>query len=251
MHLDPRDSLNLSLNQVYEPFETELIRNLVHENDTVLDVGANIGYYTLILASLVGPGGRVFAFEPDPDNFALLKKNIESNGYKNVVLVNAALSDQPGTLKLYLCDDNRGDHRIYPSGDDRRAIQIRAISADDYLKGSSAEIAFIKMDVQGAEGKVLRGMERLLERTPKCQMLFEFWPKGMWRAGDEAKEALDGLARHCFSLNLVDQERKCLQPVDCETLLRNFTKVNGNQTNLLATKVAQVSRHTCWVAASG
>src|SRR5262249_42101912 len=123
MYLDARDSLDLSLNHVYEPFETELVQSLVHENDTVVDVGANIGYYTLIFARLVGPRGRVFAFEPDPGNFALLKKNVEANRYKNVVLVNAALSDEPATLKLYLSEENRGDHRIYPSDDQRRTIQ--------------------------------------------------------------------------------------------------------------------------------
>ena len=238
MHLDPRDSLDLSLNQAYEPFETELVRSLVHENDTVLDVGANIGYYTLLFARAVGPRGRVFAFEPDPENFALLKNNVESNGYENVALVNAALSDKMGALKLYLCEANRGDHRIYPSGDDRRAIQIPALAADDYLAGLNREIAFVKMDVQGAEAKVLRGMERLLQRTAQCQILFEFWPAGMSRAGDEAEESLARLARHGFSLKLVDQRRKCLQPVEADALLRDFTKANGHQTNLLGSKVA-------------
>lgn len=238
MYLDARDSLDLSLNHVYEPFETELVQSLVHETDTVLDVGANIGYYTLILARLVGPRGRVFAFEPDPANFALLKKNVESNGYKNVVLVNAALSDRPATLRLYLSEENRGDHRIYPSDDARRTIQIPAITADDYLAGLSHEIAFIKMDVQGAEAKVLRGMQRLLQETPKCQMLFEFWPKGMSEAGDEAQHALASLARHRFSLKLVDQQQKSVQPIDADVLLRDFTKANGHQTNVLASKVA-------------
>src|SRR5262249_29206299 len=153
MHLDARDSLDLSLNGVYEPFETELIQSLIHEGDTVLDIGANIGYYTLIFARRVGTAGRVFAFEPDPENFALLKSNVEANGYKNVVLVNAALSNQSGTLRLYLCDENRGDHRIYPSGDGRRAIEIPALTGDEYLKDVS-DVRFIKMDVQGAEGRV-------------------------------------------------------------------------------------------------
>jgi FkbM family methyltransferase len=248
MYLDARDSLDLSLNLVYEPFETELVPSLVHENDTVLDVGANIGYYTLILARLVGPRGRVFSFEPDPGNFALLKKNVEANGYKNVVLVNAALSDQPATLKLYLSEENRGDHRIYPSDDQRRAIQIPAITVDDYFAGLSDEIAFIKMDVQGAEAKVLTGMKRLLEETPKCQMLFEFWPKGISDAGDEAEQALARLTRNRFSLKLVDQQRKSLEPIDAEALLRNFTKANGHQTNVLASKLAGAAfnrEHRC------
>ena len=81
MFLDPKDSLRLSIFGVYEPFETDLVQHEVGEGDVVLDIGANIGYYTLIFARIVGEGGKVFAFEPDPDNFALLKKNVEASGY--------------------------------------------------------------------------------------------------------------------------------------------------------------------------
>ena len=86
MFLDPQDSLLLSINGIYEEFETELVSKEISKNDVVVDIGANIGYYTLIFAKLVGENGKVFAFEPDPSNFALLKKNVELNGFRNVVL---------------------------------------------------------------------------------------------------------------------------------------------------------------------
>jgi FkbM family methyltransferase len=234
MHLDARDSLDLSLNGVYEPFETEIIHRLVRKGDTVLDIGANIGYYTLILARQIGHSGRVFAFEPDPENFALLKKNVAANGYNNVILVNAALSDHRGTLKLYLCEENRGDLRIYSSGDDRRAIEVPAITADDYLAEHSAEATLVKMDVQGAEGRVLRGLETNLGRA--AHVILEFWPLGLHRAGNDPSEVLGSLVRKGFEFQLLDEEHKELTGVTADEVLRRFTIEKGNQTNLLASR---------------
>jgi FkbM family methyltransferase len=237
MHLDARDSLNLSLNRVYEPFETEILQRLVQPGDTVLDVGANIGYYTLIFARRVGAAGRVIAFEPDPDNFALLRRNIQCNGYQNVTLVNAALSNQNGTVKLYLCDENRGDHRLYPSADRRRAIEVQALTADEFCQPFAERLTFVKMDVQGAEGRVLQGMTEVLRRTAQCQLIFEFWPLGLQSAGDDPCEVLALLGRLGFEFHLLDEQRKELRKVAPERLLEEFSVGNGHQTNLLATPV--------------
>jgi FkbM family methyltransferase len=238
MLLDDRDSLDLSLNGVYEPFESALIHRLVQPGDTVLDIGANIGYYTLILARCVGPGGRVFAFEPDPENFALLKRNVECNGYHNVTLVNAALSNQAGTVKLHLCDENRGDHRIYSSGDGRPAIEVLALTTDDYCGGFADRIRLIKMDVQGAEGRVLLGMEKVLARGLQCQVIFEFWPLGLHRAGNDPEMILRSMARQGFELQILDEERKELRRIEPGLVLEQFTVEKGNQTNLLASRCA-------------
>lgn len=98
MFLDSKDSLGLSLKGVHEEFETELVKRMIKRGDVVLDIGANIGYYTLIFAKIVGEDGKVFAFEPDPTNFALLKRNVEINGYKNILLVQKAVSNKSGKL---------------------------------------------------------------------------------------------------------------------------------------------------------
>lgn len=120
MFLDSKDSLNLSINGIYEPLQTELVKKEIKKGDVVLDIGANIGYYTLIFAKLVGEDGKVFVFEPAPTNFSFLKKNVEINSYKNVVLVQKAVSNKTGKLKLYLSEDNIGDHRISPR--DRKSV---------------------------------------------------------------------------------------------------------------------------------
>jgi len=74
MYLDEKDSLQLNFNGNFEPVETEIVKKEIKENDIILDVGANIGYYSLIFAQLIGKSGKVYSFEPDPTNFEILKK---------------------------------------------------------------------------------------------------------------------------------------------------------------------------------
>src|SRR5258708_4633510 len=136
---------------IFEPFETELAKVLIKPGDVVLDLGANIGYYTLLFARLVGPAGRVYAFEPEPANCALLKKNVELNGYENVVLVSKAVSNQTGLGKLFLCDFNQGDHRLYDSKDGRPHIEIETVELDRFFHNYGGSFDFIKFDIQGAE----------------------------------------------------------------------------------------------------
>src|SRR5438094_750470 len=107
------------------------IESLVHPGDVAVDVGANIGYHTLIFARAVGERGRVFAYEPDPDNFRLLRRNVELNGYRNVRPFQAAVSDRSGTLTLYLSRDNPADHRAYlPADEARDGIAIDSYRLD-------------------------------------------------------------------------------------------------------------------------
>ncbi|MCG2725697.1 MAG: FkbM family methyltransferase [Elusimicrobia bacterium] len=113
MFLDPEDNLALSTCGVYagESFMTEFVKKVIKKGDIVLDLGAHIGYYTLIFAKLVGNEGKVIAFEPSPNNFALLKKNIGINGYKNVILKQKAVSNKNENIKLYLSGSLC--HKIY------------------------------------------------------------------------------------------------------------------------------------------
>ena len=110
MFLDQNDSLNFSIDGVWEETLTNYLKKTVKEGNVVLDIGANIGYFTLLLAKLVGTKGRVFAFEPEPNNFSLLKKNVEEDGYTNVILENKGVSYENKTTKLYLSKGNIGQH---------------------------------------------------------------------------------------------------------------------------------------------
>lgn len=154
MFLDFLDSLNLSSDKIHEEFERILMKKLVKENDHVIDIGAHIGYYTLLLAKLVGKNGRVFAFEPESQNFELLKKNIEINGYQNVILEQKGVSDKTGKCKLYLSSNNTADNRTHETTDvtfSNKNLEIQTVSLNDYFKNYDKPIRLIKMDIQGGK----------------------------------------------------------------------------------------------------
>jgi FkbM family methyltransferase len=204
MYLDPQDQVitpTVLVTGAWELNETDLFRRLVKPGDTVVDAGANIGYYTVIGARLVGDKGKVYAFEPDPANFALLEKNVRLNGLTNVVLERKALSNLKGTVKLYIADANKGDHRIYqPDGESRSSIDVEAVRLDEYFKGLERGIDVLKMDVQGAEGLILQGMTGLFDgRTDGPTIFFELWPFGLKGMGTDAGELLKTLQSYHYA----------------------------------------------------
>lgn len=235
MFLDSKDSLTLSIFGNYEPVITDLVGKEIKKDYVVLDIGANIGYYTLIFAKLVGENGKVFAFEPDPTNFTLLIKNMEINNYKNAVLVQKAASDKTGKARLYLCDNNKGDHRIYDSDDGRRSIPIESMRLDDYFEDYARKIDFIKIDTQGADELVIKGMPNLLRRFESLKIILEFWPLGVKKSGGNAKEFLQLLIGHGFKIYDLGSEKRT-EPADIAELLKMYTCEKNNYTDLLCIK---------------
>ncbi len=225
MFLDDRDSLRLSVSRILEPSETRLVQRLVRPGQNVLDVGANIGYYTLLFARQVGPAGSVVSFEPDPDNRALLARNVHANGYRNVTIVPDALWETTGPLRLYISETNRGDHRVFAAEEEqRRVVEIGAVALDDFLAGGDGRgrVDFIKMDIQGAEAMALRGMRRTLAANPHLQLLSEFWPGGIRRAGGDPAAYLAALREHGFAIYEVHDDIAEPAPVHPEALLARF-----------------------------
>ena len=171
--------------------ERRLLRQLITPGMTVLDIGANIGIYTEFLAKLVGPSGRVVAFKPEQRNVGRLR--CAAQKYKQVEVVNAAVSDHSGTLKLYVADDLNVDHRTYAPRETRRSIDVAAVTLDDFV-GERDRVDVIKMDIQGAELAALRGARRLLASDEAPVILFEYWPYGLRSAGENPQALLSELA---------------------------------------------------------
>jgi len=235
MYLDPVDSLLLSMRGIYEPAETALVQRLVEPGSTVLDIGANIGYYTLQFAELVGASGRVIAYEPDPANFELLERNTQLNGYLNVTLVQRAASNTAGILNLHRSITNWGDSRIFDSHDGRSTVEIASIRLDDHLADLDS-VSFIKMDIQGAEGVALEGMMGLLGRSPQAKILTEFWPEGLAGCGTSPQAFLDSITALGFALYEVGEEPGDLVLTTSQSLMARRDLASGSHANLLCSR---------------
>jgi FkbM family methyltransferase len=148
----------------YEPATARLIAALVDRGDTVIDVGANAGFFSLLAASRVGASGRVLAFEPVPAVRAVLEANLRLNHMSHVALHAVALADRPGTLTLYEGPAaHRGLSSIRPLAHSPRTHEVHARPLDDWLP-ELPPVKLVKIDVEGAEHHVLAGMRALIER---------------------------------------------------------------------------------------
>ena len=196
---------------IWEAEESRLLMSLLGNGQTFVDVGANIGYFTLLGSALVGSAGKVYAFEPDPDNFRLLVENCHLNKLSNVACEEAALSDRNGSGTLYLSDDNLGDHTIYAADGERPACAIRLLQGDDYFSGRAGGIDVIKVDVQGAEYAVLQGMASVLNRAlPALTLILEFSPNSLRAAGSSGKQLLQLLVGMGLHFYIFDHRRQGL-----------------------------------------
>jgi FkbM family methyltransferase len=192
----------------------------------------------LLFARLVGERGMVYAFEPDPANFELLRQNIEINGYKNVALIQRAVSDRPGVGRLYLSATNPGDHRFYNSGDGRAAVGVEAVTLDQVFERHEGLFNFIKFDIQGAEWAALQGMRRLLQRHNHLKIVTEFWPFGLSKFGADPAAYLSLLLDGGFELYEIDEAQNRIRPADPIRLLQTYLPRKENFTNLLCIKGA-------------
>ena len=196
IELDPEDSLGLSLFGTFEPQETALVQSVVKSGDFVVDLGAHIGYYTLLFSKLVGPLGRVIAFEPAPDFCAILRRNVSTNGLTNVTIENAAVGATSHAGVLHLSANALDRYTEGRSGSE--TVPIEVVALDNYFP-AGIKIDLLKIDIQGAEAAALRGMERVLAQSPNVRILMEFWPRGIRRAGGDP----EALLAHLKSLGFI------------------------------------------------
>ena len=237
MFLDPGDSLDLSINGVYGELDTKIIREEIHEGDIVIDVGANIGYYTLIFAQLVGSSGKVFAFEPESKNFEILKKNIEINNYPNIVAEQKIVSDKSGIVKLFIAEHGIVGHRITQQKSSQKFIEVESIILDNYIKKLNLDnkINFIKIDVEGSEPKVLEGAKEIMQKSNQLKIFTEFNREAVEEYGIEPKEMIDLFYRNGFKIYLPNYKENKINLTNVNELLTSKETLLEN-INLLCKK---------------
>jgi FkbM family methyltransferase len=178
---------------IHEPATTDFLVRYLRRGDTFLDLGAHVGYFTLLAAFLVGPEGRVHAFEPSPTSSAYLQKNVDLNGLRNVTTHCVAISDRAEQRNLCVATDG---HSAWNSlAPELPAIphvkrEVRCTTLDacvrDCLGGAS--ITLIKVDVEGWECCVLRGGQDVLAAAAAPPLLIEFSTVIAQRAGHTVEE---------------------------------------------------------------
>ncbi len=187
----------------YEPDERSAMRQLVVPGMHAVDIGAQIGYHTLLLSQLVGDDGRVLAIEAAPDNFTLLEHNIQHNGRANVTAVNVAAADRPGELNLAIDPSNLGAHHVVRSASDTDAIAVSAETVDAIANREQLRPQFVKMDIEGGEVTALHGMATMIDGEDMT-FLAELNGAALERAGTSSAALLVEFADHGYQFFSVE-----------------------------------------------
>jgi FkbM family methyltransferase len=238
-YIDELDSLDLRSNPIFEPEETRLCNALISSGDTCLDIGANIGYYSVLFAKLVGPSGKVIAAEPDPDNFKLLKKNSSLCENANTIsLHQTAFGNEEKVTALFKSKDNHGMHRLYSSICCSEESSSVSVVLGDSL--NIVDIDFLKIDIEGYELPALSGLKKTIENSPKIKILTEYSPLSISEAGFSPRAMIELMLS--FGLTPLENLNGIWGEVSPDNLLLaadlaekvdmpSFTKSMKNQTN--------------------
>jgi FkbM family methyltransferase len=172
---------------------TALVQALLVPGDHVVDLGANLGYYSLLAARIVAPRGRVWAFEPEPENCRLCRLNVSLNGIEGVVAVRQlAIGDRDECAALFRARDNHGAHQVerpYPDGYDPMGVRVDTASLDCLARTDPAlaRIDLAKIDIQGYELKALLGMRELIDANQDGLLILCELHPGIFLAGGESR----------------------------------------------------------------
>ena len=158
--------------KILESKEIKFLKKIIKKNMIVVDVGANVGLYTSILSKLVGSNGKVFSYEPEPNNFRLLKKCKKINELDNVIIESIAIGEKKENTNFYVSKINSGDNRLSSFKQIHSIISVQKDSLDNKLR-KQKYIDFIKMDIQGGEYLALLGMKNLIVTNKKLIILSE------------------------------------------------------------------------------
>ena len=187
---------------LYEKETVALCRRMIKPGMRVLDIGAHAGYFTILYSKLVGPDGSVLAFEPDPENYALLERN--TRHLKNVRLFPVAVSNHVGMVDFFETENNTGCHSLIPAGFRPKKISVSAPTLDSLLDaGELPKVDFIKIDIEGAEPIAFQGMHRVIAANPHIALVVEFCPDNLRDSHTDPSafiETLRGFGLHVYAI---------------------------------------------------
>jgi FkbM family methyltransferase len=207
----------------------EIFLGTVKKGHIVVDVGAFIGGYTYLFSEL---GSKVYAFEPVPYLFNILRFHCSLSNLKNVITENKAVADNEGYLKLILSEGDVQDNRL-AYAENTNYILVNTISLDKYFEKQSVLPDIVKIDVQGADYKVIKGMMNLIKKN-NLIIFCEFWPEGIRRCGDDPLEFLKFISNLGFKIFEIDNKNNRINHINDLKLL--LEKYNNNFCDIILVK---------------
>lgn len=218
---DPGISQELMLKGSHEPLSTKILLKNLHEGMRIADVGANLGYFALQEAKAVGPKGVVYAIEPIPQNFFLLKHSVALNNLENTQVYNMAIGDKDGSLDLFIGRASNWASAFKTPINIDQKITVPCQRLDTFLK-DKGKVDLVRMDVEGYETKIVDGMEDTLKQ--KNLMLFmEIHPPFMGKdAYKKFLQKLDSFGFAPFAVVFGNHPGKLIKNVtDMKSLIHN------------------------------
>ena len=197
----------------WEPYTEELFQNSINPGSIVLDIGAHHGYFSILAARKAGIDGKVYAIEPAPENFKILKRNIELNRLKNVILVNKAVGDINANASFFFAHPNDVRASLFPTlRPNEYSVSVECITVDELLIGETVDV--VKMDIEGGEPLALKGMMKTLSHSKDLVLFAEINPDCLSQAGVEPNDFLRSLTSAGFECQIIDEDQKRLRPID-------------------------------------
>lgn len=222
----------LKKDKIYEQETTLFIRKYLNEGDTVWDVGANIGYFTLEFARSVGSQGKVLSFEPHPEIFKVLQRNVSRNKYQNISLQNVACGEEATFSKLYFSTENEGNHKIVENSSSKDSVKIKVVKLSTFIETHPPRL--IKMDIEGAELLALRGLGADYLKYSRVDFVIEYHPYEMSFFDIEGEQVID------FFIDTGYKFRNLAFPdspiISREEILKKYKKEDRSITNLFCSK---------------
>jgi FkbM family methyltransferase len=232
-------STELLFKGVHEPMTTQVFKRLIEQGNCVVDVGANIGYFTLLAARLVGQQGRVFSFEPSIDNMTELVHNLVLNSFQNVNTSLTALSDYNGRSKFFLSTRESARHSLIQSHEHDGSVVVDVKKLDDVIDYERIPVHFIKTDTEGNELAVLKGAKQTIMHNQGIKILFEVYFDALKANNVEISELWNYVKKelgfkHIF---LVDDYKNRMFRVNNYGQVIDYCKKNKLACNLLCSRV--------------
>jgi FkbM family methyltransferase len=208
-----------------EPDIRHLCSKYVSKGMTVIDVGANAGLITRHFCRLVGANGKVYSFEPDPLVFQFLEFN--TRPFSNKELIQSAVSDNNKPMQLHLNSCSSLGNSLFNKASSIESVSVPCISLDEFLKSrGQPRVDVVKIDTEGAELSVLRGMRQTIARLPALKIIIEYAPQNLKGAGITPLAMIDELRSHQFSLQIIQNDGS-LKKVDGDDVPPGDFNPNG------------------------